>query len=74
MTITQQKVINAIELLSDDQLNQLIQFVDFLIFSENNMENKTQNVKVKRKPGVFTGPVIMSPDFFETPDCFKEYK
>ena len=27
----------------------------------------------RRHAGIFSSPVVMSDDFFETPECFKEY-
>ncbi len=73
MNTTQQKAIKSIESLSEDQLQKLIVYIDTLLPGKSKIVDHPSDNKTKRKPGVFTGQVIMSDDFFETPDCFKEY-
>ena len=73
MNITQQKAIKSIESLSEDQLQKLILYIDTLLSGKSKAVGHSSGKDMKRKPGVLAGPVIMSEDFFETPDCFKEY-
>lgn len=56
-----------IECLTTTQQQSVIDFVNFLL-SQNEKQEKQ-----KRQPGGLTGKFYMSPDFDETPECFKEY-
>ncbi len=72
-----QEAMTAVRLLPEDKLPQLIQFVRFLNLSAKEDSDSVsvlelQNV-VRRIPGEFPGKVIMSDDFDDTPDCFKDY-
>ncbi len=58
-----------IESLTAEQQQSVFDFVEFL-FSKQTIQQKK---KQKRTPGGLTGKFYMSPDFDETPDCFKEY-
>ena len=75
----QQRAINVIEHLPDDKLSQVIQFAEFLSSNPTPimpMERKAvdeNNNKYIRKPGILKRKMIMSDDFDETPECFKEY-
>ncbi|MDE7416434.1 MAG: DUF2281 domain-containing protein [Lachnospiraceae bacterium] len=73
----QQQALDVIESLSDDKLSQVIQFAEYLaekskivIPVQNNTVNEDGYV---RKPGILKKKMVMSDDFDETPDCFKEY-
>lgn len=75
MTLRQQ-ALNVITDLSDEDLSQVIQFVNFLHFSKMQQSSKTQKpIKGKkyRTRGGLSGKVVLAEDFYETPDCFKEY-
>ncbi|MBR6402163.1 MAG: DUF2281 domain-containing protein [Eubacterium sp.] len=71
MNMTQQKAIKSIESLSEDQLQKLIIYIDTLLSGKTKRVEQSSEKNKKRKPGVLAGPVIMSEEFFETPDCFK---
>lgn len=71
-----QEAITAVRLLPEDKLPQLIQFVRFLNPSTKEKTEpalKPQN-ETRRTPGSFSGKVIMSDDFDDTPDCFEDYQ
>ena len=71
----QQQVIKEAGFLSEEELLQVIQFMNFLRY------NKSQRVSVMveqkknkyRERGCLSGQVKISDDFNETPECFKEY-
>lgn len=75
----QQRALNVIEQLPDEKLSQVIQFAEFLssnptpiMPAERGGLNK-ENKEYVRKPGILKRKMIMSDDFDETPECFKEY-
>lgn len=74
-----QEAINAIEFLPDEQLPQLIAYIDFLSYTFTKEKSASKNVldigKKSRRNlrGLMPGKVVMSEDFNETPDCFEEY-
>lgn len=72
----QQQALNEITNLSEEDLFQVIQFVNFLRFSklEQNPETR-ESVEGKkyRTRGGLSGKVILAEDFHEIPDCFKGY-
>lgn len=72
-----QEALATVRLLPEEKLPQLIQFARFLNPSAKEKESTaaipSQHDKNRRTPGIFPGKVIMSDDFDETPDCFKEY-
>lgn len=72
----QQQVMREAELLSDEDLAQVIQFMEFLRFSKSGKplaDIQQTNSKKYRTRGGFSGQVILADDFNETPECFKEY-
>ncbi|MDE6619467.1 MAG: DUF2281 domain-containing protein [Lachnospiraceae bacterium] len=73
----QQQALDVIESLPDDKLSQVIQFAEYLaeknrivISAQSEPANEDGYV---RKPGVLKKKMVMSEDFDETPECFKEY-
>lgn len=66
MSTTKQKAIKTIESLSEDQLQKLIVYADTLLSEKSKITEHPSDNKKKRKPGVFTGQVIMSEDFFNS--------
>lgn len=77
MTLKEQ-VINKVRLMPDEQMRQLISFVDFLLYSwQQTTREDTAVVAELRKrrnlKGIMPGKVVMVDDFDETPDCFKKY-
>ena len=75
MTLQQQAMKEA-ELLSDEDLAQVIQFMGFLRFSKSRKPfadiEQTDGKKYRTRGGL-SGRVILADDFNETPECFKEY-
>lgn len=73
----QQRALYMIEHLPDEKLLQVIQFAEFLsCYSNPVISTKDKTIKEKnhiRKPGILKRKMIMSDDFDETPECFKEY-
>lgn len=72
----QQQAIMEVNRLSEDDLSQVIQFINFLQFSKSRDSSTTiqQSSEGKyRTRGGFSGKVILADDFNETPDCVKEY-
>lgn len=75
MTLLQQ-VVKEVELLSDEDLVQVIQFMEFLRFpksgkpSANTQQTGSKKYRIR---GGLSGKVILADDFNETPKCFKEY-
>lgn len=72
----QQQALNVIESLPDDKLSQVIQFAEYLaekskivVPAQNEFVNEVGYV---RKSGVLKKKMVMSEDFNETPECFKE--
>lgn len=73
----QQQALNVITNLPDEKLSLVLQFAEFLA------EKSKGAVLVKRepeddsgyirKPGILKRKMVMSEDFDETPECFKEY-
>ncbi len=67
--------------LPEASLNDLIEYIKFLKFKllnagDNLSDASSAAVERKhsqRKLGVLQGTFVMSDDFDETPDCFKEY-
>ncbi len=75
MTLLQQ-VVKEAELLSDEDLVQVILFMEFLRFLKSGKPSAdTQQIGSKkyRIRGGLSGKVILADDFNETPQCFKEY-
>ena len=75
----QQRALNVIEHLPDEKLSQVIQFAEFLSSNSTSVmptERKAvdeDNDKYIRKPGILKRKMVMSDDFDETLECFKEY-
>lgn len=72
----QQQALNEITNLSEEDLYQVIQFVNFLRFSKSEQASVVQKPvegKKYRTRGGLSGKVVLAEDFHETPDCFKEY-
>lgn len=72
----QQQAVKEISLLSDEDLSQVIQFMNFLRFSKRNnsgVEEPQIGQKKYRERGGLSGSVVLAEDFHETPECFKEY-
>lgn len=72
----QQQAIMEVNLLSEEDLSQVIQFINFLRFTKSKESaaiDLQPDGKRYRTRGGFRGPVILADDFNETPDCFKEY-
>ena len=59
-----------LEKLSESQKQSVFDYINFLIFQ--NSSNNTSQIQNQRTPGGLDG-VILTEDFDETPDCFKEY-
>ena len=67
--------------LPEASLDEVIEYIKFLKYKLLNADNSLSNLSSaaaekkhpKRKLGVLQGTFIMSDDFDETPDCFKEY-
>ncbi len=66
--------------LPEASLDEVIEYIKFLKYKLLNADNSlsdlssaTEKKHPKRKLGVLQGTFIMSDDFDETPDCFKEY-
>ena len=75
MTLLQQ-VVKEAELLSNEDLVQVIQFMEFLRFSKSgkpSADTRQTGSKKYRTRGGLSGKVILADDFDETPKCFKEY-
>lgn len=72
----QQQVVEEAGLLSEEDLAQVIQFIGFLRFSKSRKSSadiqQTDSKKYRTRGGL-SGKVILSDDFNETPECFKEY-
>jgi len=58
-----------IECLTLEQQQSVFGYINFLLSKNQSSENKI----LKRQPGGLEGEFYMSPDFDETPECFKEY-
>ena len=75
MTLQQQAVEEA-ELLSDEDLAQVIPFMEFLRFLKSGKSladtQQTDGKKYRAREGL-SGKVILADDFNEIPECFKEY-
>ncbi len=73
----QQRALYMIEHLPDEKLSQVIQFAEFLSYYSNPVvfteEKAVKEGNHIRKPGILKRKMIMSDDFDETPECFKEY-
>ena len=72
----QQQVVREAELLSDEDLTQVIQFIGFLRFSKSRRPSTDihqADGKKYRTRGGLSGKVVLADDFNETPECFKEY-
>lgn len=73
----QQRAIDVIGRLPEDKINMVIQFAEFLSLDnkpqKNNYYLKENKDGYIRKPGILKRKMIMSDDFDETPECFKEY-
>lgn len=73
----QQRAIEVIGRLPEDKINMVIQFAEFLALDNKPQKNKVYYQEEKdgyiRKPGILKRKMIMSDDFDETPECFKEY-
>lgn len=76
MTLQQQALL-VINSLPDDKLSQVIQFAEYLsekakavVPAKNEGMDEDGYI---RKPGILKRKMIMSEDFDETPECFKEY-
>lgn len=77
MTLKEQ-VINKVQLMPDEQMRQLVPFVDFLFYSWRQASPEgtaaaAKGTNRRNLKGIMPGKVIMADDFDETPDCFKEY-
>lgn len=72
----QQQVLKEAGLLSDEDLAQVIQFMGFLRVSKAGKSSaniqQTDSKKYRTRGGL-SGKVILTDDFNETPECFKEY-
>ena len=72
----QQQVLKEAGLLSDEDLAQVIQFMGFLRVSKagkSSADIQQTDSKKYRTRGGLSGKVILTDDFNETPECFKEY-
>ena len=72
----QQKAAREISLLSEEELSQVMQFINFLRFSKTDRVSVTEQQPASKKyrsRGGFQGRVILADDFNETPECFKEH-
>lgn len=74
MTLRQQ-VIKEAGFLSEEELLQVIQFMNFLRYNKSQRVSVMVEQKKKkyRERGCLSGQVKISDDFNETPECFKEY-
>ena len=71
----QQQALHVIEGLPDDQSSQVIQFAEYLAAKSKTTAKsgaESENGYL-RQPGILKGKIVMSEDFDETPECFKEY-
>lgn len=71
----QQQALHVIESLPDDQLSQVIQFAEYLAAKSKTVAKRGSEIEngYIRQPGVLKRKMVMSEDFDETPECFKEY-
>ncbi|MCX4316599.1 MAG: DUF2281 domain-containing protein [Lachnospiraceae bacterium] len=73
----QQQAANVIEQLPDEKILQVIQFARFLSTGSDFKTSTEQRIADEdgyiRKPGILKRNMIMSEDFDEIPECFKEY-
>lgn len=78
MTLKQQDM-NAINFLPNEQLPQLMAYIESLksTFTKKGMKSVPatgiKNTNRRNLRGLMPGTVTMSEDFNETPDCFEEY-
>jgi hypothetical protein len=78
MMTLQQKAINVIERLPEDKIIQVIKFAEFLYLdvkpqTQSDISKDMNDEDYIRKPGILRRKMVMSEDFDDTPDCFKEY-
>lgn len=71
----QQQVIKEAGFLSEEELLQVIQFMNFLRYNKSQRVSVMVEQKKKkyRERGCLSGQVKISDDFNGTPECFKEY-
>ncbi len=72
----QQEVFEKISILPDNSVRLVLALVDEILNQSDDLKDKpdTSSKKIKRRTaGGLKGPLIITDDFDEPLDCFKEY-